>query len=61
VYVCFVAVLHFDNIPWWVALLISILMGFVSMLLVQFFLVPYERKRVVGEFPVLCGRAHIPT
>lgn len=56
---CSVAVLYFDYIPWWGALLISIGMGFFSMLLVQFVLVPYERKRVVGEFTVLtCTCAH---
>jgi len=57
--VLFVAVLYFDYIPWWGALLISIGMGFFSMLLVQFVLVPYERKRVVGEFTVLCAHANI--
>jgi hypothetical protein len=57
--VWFVAVLHFEYIPWWGALLISIGVGFFSMLLVQFVLVPYERKRVVGEFTVLCAHANI--
>jgi hypothetical protein len=45
-----VAVLYFDYIPWWGALLISIAVGLISMLLVQFILVPYEKKRIVGEF-----------
>lgn len=39
--------LYFDYIPWWGALLISLGVGVVSMLLVQFVLVPYEKKRVV--------------
>lgn len=56
----FVAVLYFDYIPWWGALLISAGVGLVSMLLVQFVLVPYERKRVVGECGVLCC-AHVCT
>jgi hypothetical protein len=53
-----VAVLYFDYIPWWGALLISLGVGVVSMLLVQFVLVPYEKKRVVGEFTVLCTYVH---
>jgi len=57
----FVAVLYFDYIPWWGALLISVGMGVFSMLLVQFILVPYEKKRVVGEFTVLRARVHMPT
>jgi cell division protein FtsW (lipid II flippase) len=47
---CFVAVLYFDYIPWWGALLISVVVGLISMLLVQFILVPYEKKRIAGEF-----------
>lgn len=39
--------LYFDYIPWWGALLISIAVGLISMLLVQFILVPYEKKRIV--------------
>jgi hypothetical protein len=51
----FVAVLYFDYIPWWGALLISIAVGLISMLLVQFILVPHEKKRVVGELsPIGC-------
>jgi len=53
--VCFVTVLYFHYIPWWGALLISIGVGFFCMLLVQFILVPYERKRVDSEFTVLCA------
>jgi len=59
--VWFVAVLYFDYIPWWGALLISIGVGFFCMLLVQFILVPYERKRVVGEFTVLYACVHRTT
>jgi predicted ABC-type sugar transport system permease subunit len=59
--VSFVAVLYFDYIPWWGALLISIGVGIFSMLLVQFILVPYERKRVVGEFTVLRACVHRTT
>ena len=59
--VWFVAVLYFDYIPWWGALLISIGTGFLSMLLVQFVLVPYERKRAVGEFALLRPCVHVPT
>jgi uncharacterized membrane protein len=47
---CSVAVLYFNYIPWWGALLISVVVGFICMLLVQFILVPYEKKRIVGEF-----------
>jgi hypothetical protein len=47
-----VAVLYFDYIPWWGALVISVGVGLISMLLVHFILVPYEKKRVVGEFSV---------
>jgi uncharacterized membrane protein len=50
---CFVAVLYFDYIPWWGALLISVVVGLISMLLVQFILVPYEKKRIVGEFSLM--------
>jgi len=48
--------LYFDYIPWWGALLISIGVGFFSMLLVQFILVPYERKRVVEQVRKQKGR-----
>jgi cell division protein FtsW (lipid II flippase) len=48
-----VAVLYFDYIPWWGALVISVGVGLISMLLVHFVLVPYEKKRIVGEFSVL--------
>ncbi|PSN42125.1 Sodium-dependent phosphate transporter 1-B [Blattella germanica] len=41
--------LYFDHIPWWGALLISFGVGILSMLLVQFVLVPYQKKRIVGE------------
>jgi hypothetical protein len=43
-------VLYFDYIPWWGALVISVGIGLISMAFVQFILVPYEKKRIVGEF-----------
>jgi hypothetical protein len=55
---CFVAVLYFDYIPWWGALVISVGVGLISMVLVQFILVPYEKKRIVGEF---LSHAHVTT
>ncbi|XP_069682380.1 sodium-dependent phosphate transporter 1-B [Periplaneta americana] len=39
--------LYFDYIPWWGALIISVGVGLISMLLVQFVLVPYQKKRIV--------------
>ncbi|XP_046392056.1 sodium-dependent phosphate transporter 1 isoform X4 [Ischnura elegans] len=39
--------LHLDNIPWWGALVASLVVGIVSALVVQFFIVPYQRKKIL--------------
>ncbi|XP_071443065.1 sodium-dependent phosphate transporter 1-B isoform X2 [Hetaerina americana] len=39
--------LHLDNIPWWGALVASIIVGILSALVVQFFIVPYQRKKIL--------------
>lgn len=43
----FVAVFHFDKIPLWGALLASIGIGLLVSILVQFLLVPYQRKAIL--------------
>ncbi|XP_021930091.1 sodium-dependent phosphate transporter 1-A isoform X2 [Zootermopsis nevadensis] len=48
--------LYFDYIPWWGALIISVGVGLISMMLVQFVLVPYEKKRIVELFRKEKGR-----
>lgn len=47
--VLFVTVLHMDNIPAWVALLISLSVGLVVAILVQLFIVPWQRRKVLGQ------------
>ncbi|PSN42128.1 Sodium-dependent phosphate transporter 1-A [Blattella germanica] len=41
--------LYFDRIPWWGALLISIGIGLLTSIVVQFFVVPRMRKQVEGS------------
>lgn len=38
-----------DHIPAWVALLISLLLGVVVAMLVQMFIVPWQRRKVLGQ------------
>ncbi|XP_023709279.1 sodium-dependent phosphate transporter 2 isoform X2 [Cryptotermes secundus] len=40
------SLLYFDRIPWWGTLLISVFTGAVAMLIVQFFLVPFMRRKI---------------
>lgn len=45
----FCVVLHMDGIPAWVALLISLSVGCLVALLVQLFVVPWQRRKVLGQ------------
>jgi hypothetical protein len=47
---CALAVLHFDRIPWWGTLLISLCTGAVTMLAVQLWLVPFMKRRIEGAW-----------
>ncbi|XP_067014341.2 sodium-dependent phosphate transporter 1-A isoform X2 [Anabrus simplex] len=43
------SMLYFHYIPWWGAIIISLSIGVIVMLVVQFFLVPYQRKKIVEQ------------
>jgi uncharacterized membrane protein YagU involved in acid resistance len=45
----FVAVLYFDRIPLWGALVASIGFGLVAVLVVHFIFVPIMRKKIAGK------------
>lgn len=38
-----------DNIPTWVAFLASSIVGIIAGILVQFFIVPWQRKKILGH------------
>lgn len=42
-------VLHMDNIPTWVAILISTIVSLIVGILVQVIVVPWQRKKILGE------------
>lgn len=44
-----VAVLYFHHIPWWGALIIAMCLGLGVALIVQFVLVPSQRKSIQGK------------
>lgn len=43
------ALLHMDNIPTWVALVGSLTVGIVTAILVQLFMVPWQRRKILGH------------
>lgn len=45
----FHAVLNMDNIPVWTALLVSYAVSFVVAIIVHVFVVPWQRKKILGE------------
>lgn len=42
-------VLHMDNIPTWIALTISTVVSLTVAILVQIVVVPWQRKKILGE------------
>lgn len=38
-----------NNIPTWVALVASLLVGIVAAILVQIFIVPWQRRKILGH------------
>lgn len=38
-----------DNIPTWVAFLVSLGLGLIVAILVQIFIVPWQRRKVLGQ------------
>lgn len=64
-------VLYMDNIATWIAAVISVVLGLTVALLVQLFLVPWQRSKVLGKYLrkcskhvmlcYLCTRRHIGT
>lgn len=42
-------VLYMNNIPTWVALIGSLALGIVTALLVQIFIVPWQRRKILGH------------
>lgn len=38
-----------DNIPTWIAFLVSLGLGLVVAILVQIFIVPWQRRKVLGQ------------
>lgn len=42
-------VLYMNNIPTWVALVASLIVGIVAAILVQLFIVPWQRKKILGQ------------
>lgn len=44
------AVLYLDNVPIWLAVVISVGLGGLAALAVQVFFVPWQRKKVLGKF-----------
>lgn len=67
----FSIVLYMDNIATWIAAVISVVLGLTVALLVQLFLVPWQRSKVLGKYLrkcskhvmlcYLCTRRHIGT
>lgn len=43
------SLLYFDRIPWWGAIIISVSIGIITALVVQFFLVPRQRRKIIAE------------
>ncbi|KAJ9589244.1 hypothetical protein L9F63_017543 [Diploptera punctata] len=50
------SLLYFNYIPWWGAVLLSLAVGVICMLLVQFVLVPYQKKMIVETIRKQRGR-----
>jgi len=50
----FVAVLYFDRIPLWGAIVASIGFGFVAMVVVHFIFVPIMKKKIAGKCVTGC-------
>lgn len=42
-------VLYMNNIPTWVALVSSLIVGIVTAILVQMFIVPWQRRKILGQ------------
>jgi hypothetical protein len=42
-------VLHLHNIPTWLALVLSSIVALIAAILVQLFLVPWQKKKIIGE------------
>lgn len=45
----FISVLHLSSLPLWLSIVVAIGVGCFTALLVQFFMVPYLRKKFVGN------------
>lgn len=45
----FCLVLYMDNVPTWLAFVISSAVGVIVAILVQIFVVPWQRKMILGE------------